>query len=84
MYFTNSIYYDNINGTLPEGMDVSSKVLIDADKFEYELVQKNKVNTNRYFNMPDGLYPRMITIYIEEYNLKIKDKTQDSEENLDK
>ena len=84
VYFTNSIYYDNINGTLPEGMDVSSKVLIDADKFEYELVQKNKVNTNRYFNMPDGLYPRMITIYIEEYNLKIKDKTQDSEENLDK
>ncbi len=84
VYFTNSIYYDNINGTLPEGMDVSSKVLIDADKFEYELVQKNKVNTNRYFNMPDGLYPRMITIYIEEYNLKIKDKTQNSEENLDK
>lgn len=84
VYFTNSIYYDNINGTLPEGMDVSSKVLIDADKFEYELVQKSKVNTNRYFNMPDGLYPRMITIYIEEYNLKIKDKTQDNEEIQDK
>lgn len=84
VYFTNSIYYDNLNGTLPEGMDVSSKVLIDADKFEYELVQKSKVNTNRYFNMPDGLYPRMITIYIEEYNLKIKDKTQDNEETQDK
>lgn len=84
VYFTNSIYYDNINGTLPEGMDVSSKVLIDADKFEYELAQKSKVNTNRYFNMPDGLYPRMITIYIEEYNLKIKDKTQDNEETQDK
>lgn len=84
VYFTNSIYYDNTNGTLPEGMDVSSKVLIDADKFDYELVGKTKVNTNRYFNLPDSIYPRMITIYVEEYNLKIKEKQQKNEEKLDK
>lgn len=74
VYLTNSIYYDNINNTLPNGMDVSSRVLIDSDMFEYDLVKKSKINTNRYFNMPDELYPKMVTIYIEEYDVKLKEQ----------
>lgn len=78
VYLTNSIYYDNINNTLPNGMDISSKVLIDSNMFEYELVKKSKINTNRYFNMPDELYPKMVTIYIEEYDIKLKEQENEN------
>lgn len=77
VYFTNSIYYDNSNNTLPEGMDVSSKVLLDADLFDFELVKKEKVKTNRYFNLPHELYPKLLYIYIEEYDLKLKSSKDD-------
>lgn len=77
VYFSNCVYYDNVNNTLPNGMDVSSRVLIDNNNFEYELVQKEKINTNRYFNMPDEIYPRMVTIYIEEYDVKLKEKEKE-------
>lgn len=70
---TNSVYYDNLNNTLPYGMDVTSKLLIDSSMFEYELVSKEKIKTNRYFNMPDELYPRILTVYIEEYDVKLKE-----------
>lgn len=72
VYLTNCIYYDNFNNTLPNGMDVSSRVLIDADMFEYELVQKKKVKTNRYFSDSNDLYPKLVYIYIEEYDVKLK------------
>ncbi|MCI8291193.1 MAG: hypothetical protein HFJ25_02930 [Clostridia bacterium] len=78
VYLTNSIYYDNINNTLPNGMDISSRVLIDSDMFEYELVKKSKINTNRYFNLPDELYPKMVTIYIEEYDIKLKEQENEN------
>ena len=37
--FTNSVFYDNQNKTLPIGMDLSTKVLIDSSKIE-ELTSK--------------------------------------------
>ena len=72
IFLTNAAYYDNTNNTLPNGMDVTSKVIIDADMFEYELVKKEKMKTNRYFNIPETLYPRILTIYIEEYDVYLK------------
>lgn len=92
VYLTNCIYYDNYNNTLPNGMDVSSKVLIDANNFEYELIQKKKIKTNRYFNDIDSIYPKLIYIYIEEYDVKIKEsnavdksseKIDDEEKNIE-
>ena len=32
--FTNSVFYDNQNKTLPIGMDLSTKVLVDSSKIE--------------------------------------------------
>lgn len=72
VFFTNSVYYDNINNTLPNGMDVTSKLLIDTELFEYDLVSKEKIITNRYFNMPDDIYPKILNVYIEEYDVKLK------------
>ena len=92
VYLTNCIYYDNYNNTLPNGMDVSSKVLIDANNFEYELIQKKKIKTNRYFNDIDSIYPKLIYIYVEEYDVKIKEsnavdklseKIDDEEKNIE-
>ncbi len=72
VFFTNSVYYDNINNTLPNGMDVTSKLLIDTELFEYDLVSKEKIITNRYFNIPEDIYPKILNVYIEEYDVKLK------------
>lgn len=80
IFLTNATYYDNTNNTLPNGMDVTSKVIIDANMFEYELVKKEKMKTNRYFNIPDTLYPRVLTIYIEEYDVYIKGQKPEKKE----
>ena len=79
VYLTNSVYFDNINNTLPCGMDITSQVLLDANMYDFELTNKIKINTNRYFNDLDTLYPKMLTIYIEEYDLSIKKEKQKSE-----
>lgn len=79
IFLTNAVYYDNINNTLPNGMDVTSKLIIDASFFDFELVQKEKIITNRYFNMPEDIYPKILNVYIEEYDVKLKEKTEKSE-----
>ena len=77
---TNIIYYDNLNNTLPVGMDVNSKILIDNSMFEFKQISKEKIKTNRYFNMPDQIYPRILTVYIEEYDVELKDNTAENSE----
>lgn len=72
VFLTNATYFDNVNNTLPNGMDVTSKLIIDANMFDYELVKKDKIKTNRYFNLPEELYPRVLTVYIEEYDVTLK------------
>ncbi len=84
IFLSNAVYYDNSNNTLPAGMDITSKVLIDANMFEFELVDKTKIKTNRYFNDYDSFYPKLTQIYIEEYDIKLKDNavnTQSEEKN---
>ena len=82
VFLTNATYYDNTNNTLPNGMDVTSKVIIDADMFEYELIKKEKMKTNRYFNIPETLYPRILTIYIEEYDVYLKGQKPEKTEKI--
>ena len=38
--FTNSIFYDNLNKTLPLGQDLSTKILIDITKLDMRLKRK--------------------------------------------
>lgn len=38
--FTNSIFYDNQNKTLPVGQDLSTKILVDISKLNIELKEK--------------------------------------------
>ena len=73
LYYTNIIYYDNVNKTLPEGMDLSTQVLIDCAKFNFKLVSKTKFRTNNYFRESDNLIlPKSKDIFVYEYNIKLK------------
>ena len=73
LYYTNIIYYDNTNQTLPEGMNLSSQVLIDTSKFEFELVNQTKFRTNNYFRESQNLIlPKSKDIFVYEYNVKMK------------
>ena len=73
LYYTNIIYYDNTNQTLPEGMNLSSKVLIDCSKFDFELIGKTKFRTNNYFRESKNLImPKSKDIFVYEYDVKMK------------
>ena len=40
MSFTNCIFYDNQNKTLPIGQDLSTKILVDISKLDMKLKEK--------------------------------------------
>ena len=74
VYMSNIIFFDNINNTLPKGMNLSSKVLIDCDKFDFTLAKKTKFKTNKYFNESNTIAedPKTVYIYFEEYDIDLK------------
>ena len=70
IYYTNIMFYDNTNKTLPEGMNLSTKVLIDCSKFKFKLVKKLKFRTNNYFKDGDNLIlPKSKDIFVYEYDI---------------
>ena len=74
VYMSNIIFFDNINNTLPKGMNLSSKVLIDCDKFDFTIAKKTKFKTNKYFNESNTIAedPKTVYIYFEEYDIDLK------------
>ena len=73
LYYSNIIYYDNNNKTLPEGMNISSNVLIDCKKLEFKLVGQTKFRTNNYFNEQNNLIlPKSKDILVYEYDVSLK------------
>ena len=75
LYYTNIMYYDNTNQTLPEGMNFSSKVLIDCSRFDFLLVNQTKFRTNNYFRESENLImPKSKDIFVYEYDVKLKKK----------
>ena len=85
VYMSNIIFFDNINNTLPKGMNLSSKVLIDCDKFDFVLSKKTKFKTNKYFNESNtaGEDPKTVYIYFEEYDVELKQNKVKDIENKD-
>ena len=73
IFYTNIMYYDNFNQTLPLGMNVKPRILIDADNFEFI---PNNMTT---FNISDDLIerellekPEVKKIMLCEYEVKLK------------
>ncbi|MCR5186111.1 MAG: hypothetical protein K6D97_03220 [Clostridia bacterium] len=73
LYYSNIIFFDNMNQTLPQGMDVSSRVLIDCKKLDFKLVSKEKFRTNNYFTESNNLiFPKAKDVFVYEYDVDIK------------
>ena len=73
IFYTNIMYFDNFNKTLPLGMDKSDDVLIDADIFSFILKEKREIYTNKYFTK-DVDSKLLITkkVNIFEYDIELK------------
>lgn len=75
IYDTNILYFDNYNKTLPLGMDLSDKILIQGDKFDWKLKREDVFYTNAYFEpetIHNQLHTKRISLY--EYDLILKEK----------
>lgn len=82
LYYSNIIFFDNANQTLPEGMDLSSNVLLDCKKFNFTLVSQTKFRTNNYFNEQNNLIlPKSKDILVYEYDVSLKTDEEKQEEN---
>ncbi len=73
LYYTNIIFYDNNNQTLPIGMNLSTSVFLDCKKLKFKLVQKNKFRTNKYFTESNNLVlPKSKDVFVYEYDVELK------------
>lgn len=50
VFFTNIIYYENQNKTLPKGMDINTKLLLDLSQYKLEEKLRKKIVVNKYFD----------------------------------
>jgi len=51
--FTNIIFYDNQNKTLPVGMDLSTKMIVDTTKLHLKLLNKKNFKVMNFNNEND-------------------------------
>ena len=51
--FTNIIFYDNKNKTLPLGMDLSTKMIVDTAKLHLKLIRKHIFNVAKFEDEDD-------------------------------
>ena len=75
LYYSNIMFFDNINKTLPIGMNLSTKVLVDNQRLEFVLVNKTKFRTNSYFsNNNENGELKTKDIFVYEYDVFLKDE----------
>ena len=71
--YTNSIFYDNQNKTLPVGQDLSSKILIDINKLNLLLKNKTTFKILEFEdNKNDFSKINIKTVYVYEYDTEPK------------
>ena len=69
--YTNIIFYDNQNKTLPVGQDLSTNILVDVSKMKLELKEKTKFKIAELEDEKDDFSKVEIkTITVYEYDLK--------------
>lgn len=61
-------------------MNLSTNVLIDCNKFEFELINKTRFKTNQY-SKEQTMFPKTKDIFVYEYNVKLKDNNTKEEKN---
>jgi len=78
LYYSNIMFFDNTNRTLPGGMNLSYKVLIDNKRLGFSLINKTKFRTNSYFTDKDGNL-KSKDIFVYEYDVYLKDEKNQME-----
>lgn len=66
IFLSNSIYYDNYNKTLPIGMDITAKCLLNFDMYELKEIYKDNF---RISNLIDDFQVATTKICLYEYEL---------------
>ena len=73
--YTNIIFYDNLNKTLPIGQDLSTKILIDVSKLKLQIKSKDIFKMIHFENEKDDFSKASIkNIMVVEYDLVEKEK----------
>ncbi len=73
--YTNIIFYDNLNKTLPIGQDLSTKILIDVSKLKLQIKSKDIFKMIYFENEKDDFSKASIkNIMVVEYDLVDKEK----------
>lgn len=68
---TNIVYYDNINKTLPLGMNVEQGVLLDNNEIKLKMVKEEKINVLRYKEEKNEIAGTYIeTINVKEFEIE--------------
>ena len=71
--YTNCIYYDNQNKTLPVGQDLSTKILVDTTKLKLNLKNKTSFKIVEFENEKDDFSKVNVkTITVFEFDSEIK------------
>lgn len=70
IFYSNIMFFDNLNKTLPLGMDIEQKVLINLQEFEYKLVSRKDFNMNY---LEDEYNNKIKKIEVYEYEIKRKE-----------
>ena len=58
--FSNIIFFDNKNMTLPVGMNLSSKILIDLNELDLKEIDKKKINKLQFVDKEDDFTDIMV------------------------
>ena len=81
--YTNCIFYDNQNKTLPIGQDLSTKILIDISKLQLNLKNKTSFKIVEFEDEKDDFSEINIkTITVFEYDTEIKKQDENKIEKI--
>ncbi len=69
LFYSNIVFYDNFNQTLPNGMNVSDEVLINLD--EYHLTQKKQEEFFMCYE-PNEYEHEIVKVHVKEYEIDLK------------
>ena len=79
--YTNIIFYDNQNKTLPIGQDVSTKILIDLSKVDLKLTNKTSFKMTGIENEKNDFSKINVkTFHVFEYDVILKEEDKITEE----
>ena len=69
-FYSNIMFYNNRNKTLPLGMDISTEVLLNLERFELKLISRKNFNVNLQYN--DNNIIKNVEVY--EYDIVLKEE----------